>query len=138
MTRDGALSVGNFLRGITLLAPLALASMFILAVGSFGLFGGLLPGTRVAEADNAPVTVGLDTAFGITRVAGLPLRRFSVGADQFWVYQVRTAADETNIKRLTRGETDLGRSATGTVTLDRVSVLRFDGESKLLKALYLR
>ncbi|MBI2525473.1 MAG: hypothetical protein HYY95_06205 [Candidatus Rokubacteria bacterium] len=139
MTRDGAFSLVTWLRGVVFLSPLALAAFFILAPAGFGLSGGLmLPGARVAEADNPPVTVGLDTAFGITRVVGLPLRTFSVGGDQFWVYQVRAAADEANVKRLTRAETDLERSATGTVTLDRVSVLRFDGTSKLLKAVYLR
>lgn len=139
MTQDGAFSLGIWLRRAVFLSPLALAGLFILAPASFGLLGTLpLPGAGLAEADNPPVTVGLDTGFGITRVAGLPRKVFSVGGDQFWIYEVRTAADEVNFKRLLRGETDLERSATGTVTLDRVSVLRFDGESKQLKAVYLR
>ena len=139
MTPGGAYSVAMWLRGAGFGIPLIMAVLFILAPASFGLFGDLpLPGARRAEADNPPVTVGLDTAFGVTRVVGLPPRLFRVGRDQFWVYEVRTAADEANVKRLARGETDLERSATGPVTLDRVSVLRFDGESKLLKALYLR
>lgn len=139
MTGNGAFSIGIWLRGVALIAPLALTGLFILAPASFGITGGLmLPGAGVAEADDPPITVGLDTAFGITRAVGLPLRTFSVGGDQFWVYKVRTSADETNLKRLVRGETDLERSATGTVTFDQISVLRFDGESKLLKAVYLR
>ena len=139
MTPERASSVGMWLRGAGFLIPLVLAVLVILAPATFGLFGDLpLPGARRAEADNPPLTVGLDTSFGITRVVGLPLRSFRVGGDEFWVYEVRTAADETNVKRLTRGETDLERSATGPVTLDRVSVLRFGGESNLLKALYLR
>jgi hypothetical protein len=128
-----------WLRRAGFVAPLALGIAVITAPATFGLLDHLpLPGVRPAEADNPPLMVGLDTAFGVTRVFGMPIRTYRVRGDQLWLYELRSETDHANLRRIARGEVDLDHPATGPVPLDRVSVLRFDGESKRLKALYLR
>ena len=137
MTSGATFVLGQWFRGVVFIAPLVLA--LIMVPATFWLLGDIpLPGVQRAEADRPPLTVGLDTAFGVTRVFGLPARTYRAQGNQLWVYEVRTEADQINVKRIARGEVDLDHPATGPVTLDRISVLRFDGESKLLTAIYLR
>ncbi len=131
--------MAGWLSKAAFLGPVVLVIALIVVPATFGFLGDLpIPGLSRAEADDPPLTVGLDTAFGVTRAFGLPLRTYSIQGDQLWVYEVKTEADRINVKRIERGEADLERAATEPVPMERISVLRFDRESKLLKAIYLR
>jgi hypothetical protein len=125
------------LRSLALLGPLCVVTGAFLLPGTASLIGLPVIG-RHAEAQASPVAVGWVTAYGLTREHGLPAARYRVNGDDFWLYEMRTATDLENVQRLKRGDVDLPAPATGPVTMDRVSVLRFDGETRLLKAIYLR
>ncbi len=126
------------LRTLVLLAPLGIAC------GGFVLFdiGHLLDlpvaKARRAEADGAPIVVGWVTSYALTRHHGLPTAQYRVNGDDFWFYELRTATDLQNAERLRRGDVELPSPARGPVAMEHISVLRFDGESRLLKAIHLR
>jgi hypothetical protein len=127
--------VGLTLRGLMLLAPLAVVTGAVLPLGSW--FGDLFA-SGAAEADAPPLVAGSVTAYGLSRVHGLPARVYRVGGDVFWLYSLRTKADLDNAERMQRGDTQLGPSVSGPVALARVSVLRFDADTRVLKGMYLR
>jgi len=124
------------MRGLFLLAPLGLATGTLLVPTGSWLGDASVPGA--AEADAPPLVVGRVTSYGLTRIHGLPARVYRVGGDVLWLYQIRTKADIDNAERIQRGDPELGPSVQGPVPLARVSVLRFDGETRVLKGMYLR
>ena len=135
MGHGRAYLIGVVMRGLILLAPLGVATGTLLfPFGSWWL--GNVPGA--AEADAPPLVAGRVTAYGLSRIHGLPARVYQVGGDVFWLYEIRTKTDLDNAERMQRGNHELGPSVPGPVPLARVSVLRFDGETRVLKGLYLR
>ena len=115
-----------------MLTPLAVvAGALLLPTGSW-------LGDVPAEADAPPLVAGRVTSYGLTRVHGLPARVYRLGGDVYWLYQVRTKADLDNAERMQRGDQELGPSVAGPVALSSVSVLRFDGDTRVLKGMYLR
>ena len=135
MSHGRAYMVGVVMRGLLLLAPLGVATGTLLVpVGSWWL--GDVPGA--AEADASPLVAGRVTAYGLSRIHGLPARVYQVGGDVFWLYEIRTKTDLDNAERMQRGDRELGPSVSGPVPLARVSVLRFDGDTRVLKGMYLR
>ena len=126
------------LRSLVLLGPLSAVTGAFLLPDTASLIDLPVTGTRHAEAQASPVIVGWVTAYGLTREHGLPAARYRVNGDDFWLYEMRTTTDLENVQRLKRGDVDLPGPAMGPVSMDRVSVLRFDGETRLLKAIYLR
>ena len=135
MAHGRAYLIGLTIRGLTLLAPLGVLMLAVLA--SPGWFGDVSrPG--IAEADAPPLVAGRVTSYGLTRVHGLPARVYQVGGDLFWLYEIRSKTDLDNAARIQRGNTELGPSVLGPVPMASVSVLRFDTETRVLKAMYLR
>ena len=134
--KSSAYLFGLTIRGLLLLAPLALATATVLLPSGWWLGGMFAQGA--AEADAPPLVAGRVTSYGLSRAHGLPARVYRVGGDLFWLYTIRTKADLDNAERMQRGDTQLGPSVSGPVPLDRVSVLRFDAETRVLKGMYLR
>ena len=134
MGHSWAYLIGLTIRGLFLLTPLALAAGALLI--PTGSWFGDVPGA--AEADAPPLVVGRVTSYGLTRVHGLPARVYRLGGDVYWLYQIRTKADLDNAERMQRGDPELGPSVAGPVALSTVSVLRFDGDTRVLKGMYLR
>jgi hypothetical protein len=134
MGHSRAYLIGLTIRGLFLLTPLALAAGALLV--PVGSWLGDAPGA--AEADAPPLVVGRVTSYGLTRVHGLPARVYRLGGDVYWLYQIRTKADLDNAERMQRGNPELGPSVAGPVPLSNVSVLRFDGDTRVLKGMYLR
>src|SRR5688572_13199594 len=128
--------VGLTIRGLLLLAPLALATGAILLPAGSWLID--VSASGAAEADAPPLVAGRVTSYGLTRVHGLPAHVYRAGGDVFWLYSIRTKTDLDNAERMQRGDTALGPSVSGPVALSRVSVLRFDGDTRVLKGMYLR
>lgn len=132
MGHSRAYLIGLTIRGLFLLTPLAVvAGALLLPTGSW-------LGDVPAEADAPPLVAGRVTSYGLTRVHGLPARVYRLGGDVYWLYQVRTKADLDNAERMQRGDPELGPSVAGPVALSSVSVLRFDGDTRVLKGMYLR
>ena len=134
MGHGRAYLIGLTIRGLFLLAPLALATGTLL----FPIGSWLGDVRGAAEADAPPLVAGRVTSYGLTRVHGLPARVYRLGGDVYWLYQLRTRADLDNAERMQRGNPELGPSVAGPVALSRVSVLRFDGDTRVLKGMYLR
>jgi hypothetical protein len=133
---DSSSFTGLILRGLALLAPLAAGVVAV--VQSLGPLELPLARTKPSEAATCPLTVGLDTEYGVARIHGLPIRSYELDGDHFWVYPFHTHTDIVNLERLGRGEADLENPTTQPTLMKQVSALRFDGQSRMLKRIYLR
>ena len=136
MAQGRSYLAGLTIRGLTLLAPLGVLMVAVLAAPGWWFGDMSTPG--IAEADAPRLVAGRVTSYGLTRVHGLPARVYRIGSDIFWLYDIRSKTDLDNAARIQRGDTELGRSVPGPVPLTSVSVLRFDADTRVLKAMYLR
>jgi len=95
------------------------------------------PGPGVTGASGRPVVVpGRTTGREVFALLGRPARRLVVAGDAFWVYESRTLADLENLADLGQGLLATRNVSESPARMDEVGMLRFDGATGRLKAVY--